>query len=84
MMQRNMPYRRLVMIVLWPSFLMSCVATGLFFSMVDPSELVLFDRPVTVSLIGAYTIGFFVFWLLGVLSSTLTALLVADAHSSPI
>lgn len=66
----------MLMVVLWPAFLMACVATGLFFSLVDPMELIVLDQRVQVNILGAYTIGFFVFWILGILSSGLTALLV--------
>lgn len=68
--------RTMLMIVLWPAFLMACVATGLFFSLVDPMELIILDARLKVNILGAYTIGFFIFWLLGILSSGLTALLV--------
>jgi hypothetical protein len=68
--------RPMLMIVLWPAFLMACVATGLFFSLVDPMELIILDERVKVHILGAYTIGFFAFWMLGILSSGLTALLV--------
>jgi hypothetical protein len=68
--------RPVLMVVLWPAFLMACVATGLFFSLVDPMELIILDERVQVHILGAYTIGFFVFWILGILSSGLTALLV--------
>lgn len=64
------------MTVLWPAFLMASVATGLFFSLVDPMELIVLDERVNVSTLGAYTIGFFIFWILGILSSGLTVLLV--------
>jgi hypothetical protein len=68
--------RPMLMVVLWPAFLMACVATGLFFSLVDPMELIILDERLQVHMLGAYTIGFFVFWILGILSSGLTALLV--------
>ncbi|MBI3284177.1 MAG: hypothetical protein HYZ65_04885 [Burkholderiales bacterium] len=68
------------MVVLWPAFLMACVATGLFFSLVDPMELIVLDERVQVHIIGAYTIGFFAFWLLGIISSSLTVLLVQKAR----
>lgn len=68
------------MVVLWPSFLMACVATGFFFSLVDPMELIILDGRLKVHILGAYTLGFFCFWLLGVLSSGLTALLVQKAR----
>ena len=68
--------RSMLMVVLWPAFLMACVATGLFFSLVDPMELIILDERVEVSILGAYTIGFFIFWILGILSSGLTASLL--------
>lgn len=69
-------FRPVIMVVLWPAFLMACVATGLFFSLVDPMELIILDERVQVHILGAYTIGFFVFWILGIFSSGLTALLL--------
>ena len=68
--------RSMLMVVLWPAFLMACVATGLFFSLVDPMELFILDERVHVHILGAYTIGFFVFWILGILSSGLTVSLL--------
>ena len=59
---------------------MACAATGLFFSLVDPMELIIFDQRLQLHLTGVYTIGFFMFWMLGILSSGLTALLVQKAH----
>lgn len=68
------------MIVLWPAFLMACAATGLVFSLVDPMELIIFDERLQMHITGVYTIGFFAFWLLGILSSGLTVLLVQKAR----
>lgn len=81
MEHRNSTYAKpllssILMTVLWPAFLMACVATGLFFSLVDPMELIILDERVKLHILGSYTIGFFIFWLLGILSSGLTALLV--------
>lgn len=76
----NPQLRSLLMIVLWPAFLMACVATGLFFSLVDPMELIVLDARIKVHALGAYTIGFFAFWMLGILSSGLTALLVQKSR----
>jgi len=55
--------------VLWPSFAVAIVATGLFFSAFHPRDLVPFDLDIEVSPIAAYSIGFFLFWVLGILSS---------------
>lgn len=65
--------------VLWPAFLMSIVAEGLFFSMIDPRELEIVGVQLADSREAAYTVGFFVFWILFSCSSGLTYLL---AHGS--
>lgn len=70
---------RIVMAILWPSFLMACVSSGVLFSLVDPVELVLLDSQVHLSQLGTYTVGFFLFWFLGAISSSLTALLLVSA-----
>jgi hypothetical protein len=69
-------FSSLLMVTLWPGFLMACVACGIFFSLVDPMELIVLDERVQVHMLGAYTIGFLIFWALGSLSSYLTALLL--------
>ncbi len=58
--------------ILWPSFLMASLATGLFFTLVDPAEMVVFGQPVELGRMAAYTLGFFGFWLLGAASSMMT------------
>ncbi|MBY0573798.1 MAG: hypothetical protein K2P84_08970 [Undibacterium sp.] len=64
------------MVVLWPAFLAASVATGVFFSLVDPFDLIILDQHIQIEVLGAYTVGFFGFWLLAALSSWLTALLL--------
>lgn len=78
--QRKAHLRPMLMIVLWPAFLMACAATGLIFSLVDPMELIVFNDRLQMHISGVYTVGFFAFWLLGILSSGLTALLVQKTH----
>ncbi len=62
-----------VIAILWPSFLMAGIATVIFFTAFDPEELAL-AKGITqpVDRLGAYTIGFFLFWLLTVSSCVLT------------
>ena len=55
--------------VLWPSFAMAIVASGVFFSAFDPRELVPYDLDMNIGPVAAYSIGFFLFWLLCILSS---------------
>lgn len=65
----KIPLTHQVISVLWPSFAVAIVATGLFFSAFHPRDLVPFDLDIDVSPIAAYSIGFFLFWMLGILSS---------------
>ena len=58
--------------VLWPSFLMAGLATVLFFTAFDPAELSACVGGPELSRLGAYSIGFFLFWILTALSCTLT------------
>ena len=57
-----------LMLVIWPSFLAAGVAEIVFFALFDPSDF-------EVGRLAAYTVGFFLFWLLAAASSTLTCLL---------
>ena len=64
-----------IMWIVWPSFLMAGVLEILVFAMVDPQDLHRFGQTVQLSRQGIYTVAFFVFWLVTMLSSALTALL---------
>ena len=64
--------------VLWPSFLMACVAELLFFALFDPTDLHLFGVPLEAERMPVYTIGFFAFWTIGAVSSALTVFLAAS------
>lgn len=60
----DIPVIQRVIAVLWPSFITSGIATGLFFTVFDPADLVTLSGRLEVSRMGAYSIGFFLFWLL--------------------
>jgi hypothetical protein len=64
---------RLFIWIMWPSFLVSILAEGLFFSIVHPTELLFFGHHPNISDEGIYTIGFFVIWIFCSFSSALTA-----------
>lgn len=66
---------RLMMVVLWPSFLVAIVAEGFFFSLFDPQDLGMLGVHLDVSPLAAYTVGFFCFWLFCGLASMLTCYL---------
>ncbi|MDJ0779736.1 MAG: hypothetical protein QNJ85_17840 [Gammaproteobacteria bacterium] len=55
--------------VLWPSFAMAIVASGVFFSAFDPRDLIPYNLDIDISPLAAYSIGFLLFWLLCILSS---------------
>jgi hypothetical protein len=67
-----MKYRLLIWIM-WPSFLVSILAEGLLFSIVHPADLLFFGYQHNISDEGIYTIGFFVIWIFCAFSSALTA-----------
>ncbi len=61
--------------ILWPAFPASIAAEGIFFALFDPADLHLFRQPHELSRVAVYTIGFFVFWLVGAASSAMTCFL---------
>ena len=71
---------RLMMTVLWPSFLMAGISVGVVFSLVDPDTLVVQGKNLEASSVVIYTLGFFIFWILGAISSGLTALLMCKSR----
>lgn len=72
--------RRLLMTILWPSFLVAGISVGVFFSMVEPQTLVIHGSNVEANDVVVYSIAFFIFWFLGALSSGLTALLMCKSR----
>ncbi len=66
------PLIQRVVAILWPSFLVGGAATALFFTAFDPVHLFEGTALAGISRLGGYTLGFFAFWLLGLLSSGLT------------
>jgi hypothetical protein len=61
--------------ILWPAFVMAIPATGVVFTLVDPADIHAFGHTFEGHRLGAYTMGFFFFWLLGSSCSALTCLL---------
>jgi hypothetical protein len=58
--------------ILWPSFIVAGIAEGIFFTLFDPTDLTLFDAPIEASRTAIYSIGFFAFWAFAAASSALT------------
>jgi hypothetical protein len=65
----SLPLWHQVMAVLWPSFITAIVASGIFFSAFNPRDLIPYNLDIEISALGAYSIGFLLFWLLAMLSS---------------
>ena len=55
--------------VLWPSFIVAIVATGIFFSAFNPKDLMPYNLDIDISPLAAYSVGFFIFWIIAAVSS---------------
>ncbi len=71
-MDQEIPRIQQIICVLWPSFLTAGFATIVFFTMFDPQDFLTYSNFGDISRLGAYSIGFFMFWLLTGASCTLT------------
>ncbi len=71
--------------ILWPAFLGAAAADGLLFTLIDPSHIGWLGRELSLSPLGYYTLGFFLFWVLFALCSGLTLWLheAVDLESRP-
>ncbi len=72
---------RAAMSIAWPSFLAAAALTGLFFSSVDPNELIVFGQHIDIGRREAYGLGFMVFWGFSALASGMTYLLARPPKS---
>ena len=66
---QEIPRTQQAISVLWPSFISAIIATGVFFSAFNPKDLVPYNFDIDVSPIAAYSIGFFIFWIIALASS---------------
>ena len=58
--------------VLWPAFLGAALADAVLFTLIDPETIMLFGVYSAVSRPSAYTVGFFVFWVIMIAASVTT------------
>ncbi len=58
-----------VMWMVWPAFLVAGMLEMLVFALVDPQDLQWFGHPLALSRQGVYTLAFFAFWGLAMVSS---------------
>lgn len=68
-----------MMWIAWPAFLVAGMLEVMVFACVDPQDLQWFGHPLTMSRQGVYTLAFFAFWMLAMVSSALTTLLSASS-----
>ncbi|MFD1710610.1 hypothetical protein FVQ98_18395 [Ottowia sp. GY511] len=61
--------------IAWPAFLVAAVLEMMVFAVLDPETLSLFGEPVGWSRYAIYTVTFFIFWGMTMVSSALTVLL---------
>jgi len=64
-----------LMWIVWPAFLVAGLLEAVVFGMFDPEDMHWFGHPMALSRQGVYTVSFFVFWALTIVSSSLTTLL---------
>jgi len=76
----DIPVIQRIVAVFWPSFLTSGIATGIFFTLFDPLDLIHIAGLPETSRMGVYTIGFFLFWLLTACTCALTCYFRRPCH----
>ena len=64
-----------LMWIVWPAFLVAGLLEAVVFGIFDPEDMRWFGYPMALSRQGVYTVSFFVFWALTIVSSSLTTLL---------
>jgi hypothetical protein len=72
------------MMILWPAFLAAAALNALFFSLIDPQDLVVHGVPVEIDRLAAYAIGFLICFVFSAISSFMTWSLTRPAESQPI
>lgn len=77
----QVPVAQSIVSVLWPSFLTACLATIVFFTLFDPTELGNL-LGLELSRLAGYTGGFFGFWFTSSISSALTCYFRRPCHKA--
>jgi len=67
--------------IMWPSFLIAGLMTMVFFTLIDPAELVVFGISLAEYRMATYSVGFFVFWAFAAWDSWLTLFFQRDADT---
>lgn len=74
----DIPLIQRIIAVLWPSFITAGIATILFFTVFDPTVIFV---EYNISRIGAYSTGFFLFWLFGAVTAISTCFFLRPCDS---
>ena len=74
----EIPLIQRIVAVLWPSFITAGIATILFFTAFDPSVIFV---EYEITRIGAYSTGFFLFWLFGAVTAISTCFFLRPCDS---
>jgi membrane protein YqaA with SNARE-associated domain len=77
------PRSQQMIAILWPSFVTAILASGLFFSAFNPRDLLPFDLDIEFSPVAAYSIGFFLFWIIALVSSVGTLFFAITNYRPP-
>jgi hypothetical protein len=64
--------------ILWPSFLTACLLQMVVFAFLDPLHLVAVHETAELSFRAIYSLAFFVFWAVTLISSAITAWLCLE------
>ncbi len=70
--------------ILWPAFLAAAALNALFFSLFDPSDLMVHGIPLDIDTLAAYAIGFGICFVFSAISSFMTWSLTKPPESQPI
>lgn len=68
--------KKLMLTVAWPSFLAASALEMFVFVLFDPSDGNWLGKSIELSRQGVYTISFFVFWLIALISGSLSVYLL--------
>lgn len=70
---------RHLMLIMWPSFLMAGVASGVVFALIDPLDVAIFGY-ITFQREVLYALAFFFFWFIASMSSLLSLYLMPGSN----
>ncbi len=72
---------KLLIGILWPSFVVGGMAETLFFTLFDPEDLQVFGMQHELSRVAVYSLGFFFFWFMAACSSAFTCFIQSRAET---